>query len=508
MMSWYKRAVIPALLAIFVFAFSLTALWLCDDIVYAYSFKDVSRITSFEQVIPSQVAHYHVQNGRIPAHFLCQIFIPFLGQPFFAVCNALVYVLWLLLLVRLCNIRKDDKWMTAFLACLLILGFRTKFTPTCQIGFPWMFTLVTAFLLVFRRFGETQKPRWSLWHLLWAVPLSFLAGWSNEALVIGVGAALGIYVLMHIRTLRFPQWVVLAAFVLGAALLCLSPASVGRVGETHANSDLLPPIVFSLIKLGFYLRITYFLIALVLYLTLVKNISVRTLLESAGYYWIVWAVMLVFNLLIGVYGNRQIFGMEFAAILILVKYVREFLFPGNREYGKAGVFILSAFALYVVVVGIGNFRFLKHQREVYRVLDTAYNASSDGRVYYDFSSSDVTGRDTDPSDVFTWLALESMSLAYGYNPPLTVVPTLCKHLAERPSGNNWQQIAPGAIAIVVDKKAPPQGIGVRRTLLGKRIPDAVISASTGVVYEDEHHTVLLVYEKLPLVKNVSVNFVE
>ena len=95
MKNWFKRALVPACLAVFVLAFSLTSLWLGDDIIYDYSFKDGAQICSLEQVIPSQVAHYQVQNGRIPAHFLCQIYIPFLGQTLFAITNALVYVLWL-----------------------------------------------------------------------------------------------------------------------------------------------------------------------------------------------------------------------------------------------------------------------------------------------------------------------------------------------------------------------------------------------------------------------------
>ena len=508
MKNWFRRAFVPALLAVFVFAFSVSALWLGDDIIYDYSFKDGAKITSFEQVIPSQVAHYHVQNGRIPAHFLCQLFIPFWGQTFFALCNALVYVVWLLLLARLCRIRPDDWWTMALLSCLLILGSRTKFTPTCQIGFPWMFTLVTAFLLVFRKYGGAETPRWSLWHLLWAVPLSFLAGWSNEALVIGVGAALGVYVLSHIKELRISQWGMLVAFGAGAALLCLSPASVGRVGETHASSDLLPPIVFSLAKLGFYLRITYLLLALILYLIFVKKIPVRDLIKCAGYWWIVWAVMLLFNLLIGVYGNRQLFGAEFAAMVIITCYVREYLLPGEWNSHKVGKVILTALILWVVVVGVANIRFLKHHREIYRTIDTAYKYSSDGRVYFDFSAAEVTANDTYPSDVFSHHCLESMSRAYGNNPALSVVPTLCRNLDERAPGNAWERVATGAIAIVIDKYNPPQGIGIQRTLLGRPLSDAMISSSTGVVFEDERHTVLLVYEKMPLVKNNSVWFKE
>ena len=143
------------------------------------------------------------------AHFLCQLYIPFFGKTTFAVSNAFVWVALLLMMASLCKVRYDDWKLMALLACLIWLGFRTKFTPTCQIGFPWMFALVAAFLLILRRFNKDNPARWSPLHLLWAAPFAFIAGWSQEALVIGVGVALGIFVLLNIRKVTWPQWVLL-----------------------------------------------------------------------------------------------------------------------------------------------------------------------------------------------------------------------------------------------------------------------------------------------------------
>ena len=99
--------------------------------------------------------------------------------------------------------------MMALLACLIFIGFRTKFTPTCQIGYPWMFALVTGYLLVLRKFSKEQQSPWKMYNLIWAIPFAIIAGWSQEALVIGVSAALGLMVLLNIKKVTLPQWVLL-----------------------------------------------------------------------------------------------------------------------------------------------------------------------------------------------------------------------------------------------------------------------------------------------------------
>ena len=504
-MNWFKKALVPILLATFVFAFSISALWLGDDIFFALSVADGSWITSIQQVIPSQIAHYHLINGRIPAHFLCQLYLPFFGKTAFAISNALVYVALLLMMARLASIRYDDWKKIGLLACLILLGFRTKFTPTCQIGFPWMFALVTAFLLIIKKFGRQDPNPWKAWHLLWAIPFSFIAGWSQEALVIGVGIALAIYVILHIKEITLPQWALLFAFAAGAALLCLAPSAIGRVNETHSNTDLVSPILLSVAKLGLYLRTTYLLLILVLYLLIKKKASFKKLLSCAGFYWIVWSVMLLFNLLIGVFGNRQLFGMEFAAILIILKSMKEFRLFETPDPRPAENVILAVVSLFVVIIGIENTRFLKHHWAVYNTIISAYEVSEDGVVYYDFSASDVSARDTYPSDPFTWHALETLRWKLG-KPDLQVIPRLCARLDETVTENRWERIAKGAIAVVLNKENLPEQILVRRSLFTRQLSDFMLD-STQPIYENDRCLVLLLYEKFPFVKHDDVVFV-
>ena len=171
--TYWPALLILICLAIYVFVFSMWALWLGDD------FNDGSRAFTLRNIISSQINHYTSVNGRAVAHLFCQLYIPVFGKTIFAISNALLYIGLLLMMASLCSIKYNEWKMIALLACLIILGFRTKFTPTCQIGFPWMFALVTAFLLILRKFGKEQPNPWKRYHLIWAAPFAILAGWSQ-----------------------------------------------------------------------------------------------------------------------------------------------------------------------------------------------------------------------------------------------------------------------------------------------------------------------------------------
>lgn len=502
--SDWKTFVFPLLLFVFVLVFSLMALWIGDDITYMYNFKDGTKITSFGQVIQSQIEHWHTVNGRTPAHFLCQLFIPFWGQTAFSIVNACIYVLLLLFMAKLAEVRMSEFRIVGLITCLIILGFRTKFTPTCQIGFPWMFCLVAGYLLLLKDFSISSEKKMSSWHLLWAFPFAFIAGWSQEALVVGVGAALAVFVLRNIRKVTLQQWVLLVAFAAGAALLCLSPATIGRTGEKHGGSAFLSSSLMSVAKFGYYLRITYLLLIYVIFLLVSKKAKLKELVMDAGFYWIVWAVMLVFNLLIGVYGNRQLFGMEFAAMMILLGYVQKYSFSADGRSRLVGI-ALPVLAVLVLWVAVDNGRFLKHHGDVYDEILSSYSQSPDGTVYHDFSADDVTFIDTYPSDVFSWYAMKTMSRKLDPARPLNVVPTLCSGLRNGVSGNSWKRTADGTVAVIIDKKDPPEKVEISRSLFHHQISAQTVSLAEPV-FENDDCMVVLVYEKLPLVKYDDVYF--
>ena len=85
------------------------------------------------------------------------------------------------------------------------------------------------------------------------------------------------------------------------------------------------------------------------------------------------------------------------------------------------------------------------------------------------------------------------------------MPTLCEGLKTVAQDNGWKRIAKGTIAVIVDKNNPPKGIKVKRSLFKRHFSDMGVSTAEPI-YENEDNLVVLVYEKLPLVKNDEVVF--
>ena len=195
--------------------------------------------------------------------------------------------------------------------------------------------------------------------------------------------------------------------------------------------------------------------------------------------------------------------MEFAAILIIVKYVQFYILPEKERYRIACTVILGALTLWVAGVSFGNARFLSHHRAVLDQIVASYQASDDGVVYQDFSAKEVTFKDTYPSDVFTWYALNTLGRSLGPEKRLEVVPTLCKELKQATAENRWERTAKGTLAIVVDKENMPSAIKVQRSLFKKHLSDMWVSTDDPV-FENNDNLVVLVYEKIPFVKHDSV----
>lgn len=476
----------------YVLAMGLSALWMGDDLYYQYSFATGERITALGQILPSQVEHWFTQNGRFIDHYIVQTMLCLCGQVLFALANAIVYAGFALLLIKACRIPMNDWRYVAIVALMSLLGFQTKFTPTCQVGYIWMFSLIIGYVISFQKFAATS----SRWHLLWLVPFSTIAGWSQEALVIGVGAALVIYVIKNLKSLSINQWFMFFSFGAGALLLCLSPATIHRTGSVTGSVEFLSAGAYSIVKLLYYLRMSYLLLAVCIILLVSKRATFRQLIGAEPYLWIIWVVMFVFNILIGVFGNRQLFGMELAALILTVKYLRTY-FPSVKFATAAVVILLALF----IPKAISNADFLKQDNDYLTLLHKSYSSNPDGTVYVDMPARMVTFKDTYPSDVYTWHVLNTLGRRWKEDEgkDFRTLPTICSRL-EGISCNSIIESARGTLDIVLTPEDPRQVTVTRYLrLFGKEIQLSSNPVQNNhPVYADEGHTVYTIYNKVPL----------
>ena len=493
-------------LFLFVVCFTSRALWLGDDITYFFHFKSGQVITSVADAFTSQMEHYHVMNGRFLAHFLVQLFLPLWGQTSFALCNGLVYILFLILVLRFSHVPTTSYKSVLSACCLILLGLQTKFTPSCQIGYVWMFTLVLAYLHLF--FRRTLVSRW---HLVWLIPFSLLAGWSQEGLVVGVSVALIIHAATHIRQLTLQQWVMFFSFGIGAMLLCFSPGSLSRMGEVHGSFDFLPPFVYGLVKLFFYLRVTYLLFFYSLYLLITKRATFHQIYSEGGpFMFHTMAALLLFNIVVGVFGNRQLFGIELMSVIILLRLLSLYLSKPLHL-----TLLAAALSLAICFTAYRNIVFLNHMHHLYNTVEDKFVHSPDGTVYYDLGKADVTFYETYPCDVLTSHVIGTIQRYFhqikGYDAGkrLRFLPTCCQQLASLDASHYYFQNAPDSYCIIVAKSHLPREIIQHRTfnIYNLKFPFKPLSVNQEwFLYEDENYRVYQLYDKFPFVKCDKIVF--
>lgn len=371
----YSWLLLVAVAAVVMFFCYITP-WLADDISYSFSFVRDNNdqwkwITSFHDVIISQNAHWFKVNGRYVAHFFVQCFCGMWGQTAFAVTNGLMYILFFLILAKFCRVKLDNFKGFASLVVVSLLTFQTKMVPSCQIGYIWTFTASLAFIYIF--FHKDFLP--NRWATLPLAIFSIIVGNGQEALNIGIGGALIIYWACNMRNMTLRQYILMICFGLGALALCLSPGVLHRAGAT-GSTNIIMRFSESIFGLIIYSRSLYLLIVVVAYRCLKCRTSLREIYLTNSFLWNVWGILLVFNILVVVMCNRQIFGEELMAIILSFR-----LLKGNT-LSKRWLALFTIILIGILAIQGHCCLLVKKQMDI---IKNEYPNSLDGRVFLDLS---------------------------------------------------------------------------------------------------------------------------
>lgn len=361
----------------------LDVVWLGDDLDYKYMMKGEiwrswGRIATIKGLFRSQWIHYQHVNGRYVAHFLVQLFNARLGQTVFAICNGIVYMLFALLLTKAAKsgaFNNPGGILSA--VCISVLCFITKMMPTCQIGYIWAMTINIAWLMLYFRF---RRPSWFMTALM--LVGGVIAGNWQESISLGVCGGLGIWWIIQLSLTIKRQSVcfdwrrswMLLGYVAGTVSNCLAPSTLGRVGDIEM------PLVDRLLIFSYSLPAVIILVICAVYLT---SIHVRIRLFSfsneegeipAGVLTSGMLMLIIFNIAIGIYSNRQLFGANMFAAILLLR-----ILPAHRFSpicnAMASLAVMAFWAL--MLHGIA-----KVHRQ-YEEIGRLHSQSPDGSVYFD-----------------------------------------------------------------------------------------------------------------------------
>lgn len=435
-----------------------------DDFYYTYHWKDGSTLTSLGDVISSQCYHYVDNNGRVVAHTLVQLYDGIWGQTAFAVCNAIVYLLFVAVLCKFLKIRFNQPSMIVLICCVLIVCLRTRMVASHQISYLWMPVLILGYCYIF--FREERKPlKW--WWLFLLIPFSVMAGNGQETFNIGLSGALICYAVMNYRRMTPIQWAMFFSFGIGLLLIILSPAVFNRIGGFE-KQGLLNTILIWVTTL----RMSYVLGALVVYKCVRHKAKFVELYRENAFWWNAFFFSVLFNLVLGIYGYRQLLGVElFASIIVLLMLQKQCTY--KIKYTILIVFaVLTSLRVFAVNSVIAYFDGL------YPRIERAYDESEAGVIYYDLLPQDVCAPSSINGEIcyeiggFYESIGEYLNKKHNLNKTLIIKPTLVEHPELLRCENYEVKCADGHWAFVVDKNNMPTAIRQKRyiSLCGVQLP--------------------------------------
>ena len=217
--------------------------FMMDDLWYSTMLSDETPITSFSDIVKSQIWHYNNWGGRSMTHGILQLTL-LMGENVADVLNVLVTFL---LAGMICLVAENRSLPVLLAAVGMLLGLNAnwKMSMFWQAGAA-NYLYITVFLLFFvfcylRELpGQTQvlEKKKLRGISLWIIPLGILAGWSNENMGPAVWLlSLGVILWVWKREHRISLWMILGNLfcLFGSVMMIIAPGNFVRSGEVAEN---------------------------------------------------------------------------------------------------------------------------------------------------------------------------------------------------------------------------------------------------------------------------------
>lgn len=323
-----------------------------DDWNYYLIFGTQQRIESLRDIFVSQYIHYFQNNGRFVPHFFVQLFDGLLGKDLFNIVNTLVFIVFILLLLR--NNGKT-KWrlLPILLALILLLmpGFNNEFLwMSGACNYLWVAVLILLFYRLMSR--DKIDSRYS--------PLLFLfgivCGWTNEALIVGFLAGCLFYYSVHWKELTQHRVVLFGGLIIGTLFLVFAPGSINRFLASKESvtsfKGVIHQLFSSLLAMG-NLRLLPVLILTLLISAVFKKIP-KGFFSDNLLWFVAVGTSFVFVLITGHQAPHSRFGIELFSLVLILQLL------GNLKIPRSLVAVSGIIAS-VMLAQTLYYSYLNHQ---------------------------------------------------------------------------------------------------------------------------------------------------
>lgn len=258
---------ITAVVAIAALMFSLILVfngmigYAADDYLYFFKYTGhvvkgtPERLTGIRDIFTGMVTHYKICNGRIPAHFLLQLFTLF-DKSVFNVVNSLFFTLLGLLIYFHANYKRPINIpLLVFIYAFEWLGMNKPASAyiwySAAFNYLWTTVWILTFLMFYRIHDtESEKPKPSKEIILSVLMFvaGVFAGWTNENMG---GATMGavmlflIYFKIKKMPVRAHHVTGLLGVITGFGILLLAPGNRVRIDNAHRERNIMKHLLWS-----------------------------------------------------------------------------------------------------------------------------------------------------------------------------------------------------------------------------------------------------------------------
>lgn len=288
-----------------------------DDVMYRFVWQQewqypFQRIGSLSDVVESQIVHYYHVNGRTVTHSIAQIMLNLVPENIGKIVNTAMFLLLIWSVAILVAKDKKQRPAVAILSFgmifLLMSGFCSAFI-WMPFTYLWALNMTMLFLLILKETANSSIT----WKTIPLIPLSFIMGWSHEAIALPVAVALCCYMLCHHkRLLTHANTYYIIAYIAGAMMIVTSPSLWNRADIEGIS--LSQRLLYGAINLLMNTRISWLL---------VLTLAFRKSIKDYAYPLIAWITALAIVIVCGTTVERVAICADFIAMLICLSIWQE-----------------------------------------------------------------------------------------------------------------------------------------------------------------------------------------
>lgn len=323
--------------------------FIMDDLWYSTNLSTGHPLSSFGDVLESQVWHFFNWGGRNITHGILQLTL-MSGE---TIANILNLVMMLLLVWMICVLSGHKNPLWYLLSASLVVSCNpnikdSMFWQSGTVNYVYSTAWILFFLWVYLRETSENTTRKLPLTAVWIIPLGLITGWSNEnmgpaSFVISVAVILYVWKVLKRKP---PVWMYLGSLfsLIGSGLVILSPGNFVRTAELPetALGAAIGERIINMLRAGAdYL----FPSALLMLVTLFIYVAVfNNKLKPFQWFLMAHAILSYGAMALSPhYPDRATFGTMCVFILLTVSMLGEILFQKK---------IKNTYMIYIFVIGI------------------------------------------------------------------------------------------------------------------------------------------------------------